>query len=463
MKKIPYYLLALFVSIAYVGCENFDAEDVTEVLHEITAPGDIEQEQLVEEETIQAVEPETVQETEIIEAAQAEDAVQMSTFSEPALWADIYGQSAGGWRVNKHPRIMADVNGDGKNDVVGFANAGVKVALSEGDDFGQPSLWVDNYGYNAGGWRVDKHPRFMADVNGDGKDDVVGFGEAGAYVSLSQGDKFNDANLWINNYGYSAGGWRIDKHPRIMADVNGDGKADVVGFGEAGAYVSLSQGDKFSEPVLWASTYGQSAGGWRVDKHPRFMADVNGDGKDDIVGFANAGVSVAISEGDKFGQPSLWINNYGYNAGGWRVDKHPRIMADVNGDDKADVVGFGEAGAYVSLSQGDKFSEPVLWASTYGQSAGGWRVDKHPRFMVDVNGDGKADIVGFANAGVSVAISEGDKFGQPSLWINNYGYNAGGWRVDKHPRIMVDVNGDNKADVVGFGEAGAYVSLSQGE
>jgi hypothetical protein len=80
----------------------------------------------------------------------------------------------------------------------------------------------------------------MADVNGDGQADVVGFGNAGAYVSLSTGTGFSPPQLWVNNYGYDAGGWRVDQHPRIMADVNGDGQADVVGFGNAGAYVSLT-------------------------------------------------------------------------------------------------------------------------------------------------------------------------------------------------------------------------------
>ncbi|UCE08230.1 MAG: hypothetical protein JSW07_09505, partial [bacterium] len=33
------------------------------------------------------------------------------------------------------------------------------------------------------------------------------------------------------SYGYGVGGWHVDKHPRMLADVNNDGKADIVGFG----------------------------------------------------------------------------------------------------------------------------------------------------------------------------------------------------------------------------------------
>jgi hypothetical protein len=34
-----------------------------------------------------------------------------------------------------------------------------------------------------------------------------------------------------------------------------------------------------------------------VEKHPRFLADLTGDGRGAVVGFGNAGVWVAINEG----------------------------------------------------------------------------------------------------------------------------------------------------------------------
>ena len=47
---------------------------------------------------------------------------------------------------------------------------------------------VDNFAYDAGGWRVEKHPRFLADLTGDGRADIVGFGDAGVWVALNNGD-----------------------------------------------------------------------------------------------------------------------------------------------------------------------------------------------------------------------------------------------------------------------------------
>jgi hypothetical protein len=271
--------------------------------------------------------------------------------------------------------------------------------------FEDPSLWVGNYGYVAGGWRVNRHPRELADVNGDGQADIVGFGNAGAYVSLSTGSGYTAPSLWVANYGYDAGGWRVNRHPRELADVNADGRQDIVGFGNAGAYVSLSTGSGYTAPSLWVDNYGWDDG-WRSSRHPRELADVDGEGRDDIVGFGNAGVYVSLSTGSGFTGPSLWVDNFGWDDG-WRVNRHPRYLSDVNGDGFLDVVGFGDAGVYVSINlDGEDFDDPELWVDNYGYSAGGWRVNKHPRALADVNGDGSADVVGFGDAGVYVSPSE---------------------------------------------------------
>ena len=268
--------------------------------------------------------------------------------------------------------------------------------------------------------------------------------------------------LLVRNYGYVAGGWREDKHPRFLADVTGDKRLDIVGFGDAGAFVSLGHSDgRFETPRLTVNNFGYVAGGWRVDKHPRFLADLTGDGKADIVGFGDAGVWVALSNGDGTFQPmTLAINNFGYVAGGWRVDKHPRLLSDVTGDGRADIVGFGDAGAWVAVSNGDgTFQAMNLAVSNFGYNAGSWRVDRHPRLLADTTGDGRADVVGFGDAGVWVSRAlGGGQFDAPGRVIANFGYDAGSWRVDQHPRRVANITGDTRADVLGFGDAGVWVN-----
>lgn len=52
------------------------------------------------------------------------------------------------------------------------------------------------------------------------------------------------SGLLVNNFAVGAGGWSSqDLHPRHVADVNGDGFSDIVGFGHAGVLAGLNQGD----------------------------------------------------------------------------------------------------------------------------------------------------------------------------------------------------------------------------
>jgi hypothetical protein len=103
-------------------------------------------------------------------------------------------------------------------------------------------MWTTNFNYSQEGWRIEKHPRMVADVNGDGNADLVGFGYNGVWVALSDGvDGFAPITMWTTNFNYSGEGWRVEMHPRMTGDVNGDGKADLVGFGYNGVWVALAR------------------------------------------------------------------------------------------------------------------------------------------------------------------------------------------------------------------------------
>jgi hypothetical protein len=162
--------------------------------------------------------------------------------------------SAGGWSSNNlFPRELADVNGDRLADIVGFGNAGVTVALATGGgNFGPGSLRLSQFGLSnsAGGWANDElYPRELGDVNGDGLADIVGFGIAGVTVALATGGgNFGPASLLSGEFGTSnsAGGYTSnDLFPREVADVSGDQRADLIGFGHSGVFTSQSTLDFF--------------------------------------------------------------------------------------------------------------------------------------------------------------------------------------------------------------------------
>ncbi len=229
---------------------------------------------------------------------------------------------------------------------------------SAGSHFGPATLGISAFGPGAGGWSSDDtYPREVADVNGDGMADIVGFAQNGVWVSLATGQgNFAQPTFELSAFGVTAGGWSSDDtYPRKVADVNGDGMADIVGFGNAGVYVSLATGGgSFAAPVFTLSSFG-TAGGWTSENlYPREVADVNADGRADIVGFGGTGIYVALANADgTFDLPTTDLNAFGAgpSAGAWTSeDQYPRLLADVNADGRTDIAGFGYNGMYVSQS-----------------------------------------------------------------------------------------------------------------
>ncbi|HKA05895.1 MAG TPA: VCBS repeat-containing protein, partial [Gemmataceae bacterium] len=280
-------------------------------------------------------------------------------FAMPTFELAAFGVDAGGWSSNNtYPRALADVNGDTRADIIAFSSAGVYESLATpGGHFAAPTFELAAFGTMAGGWSSDDtYPRELADVNLDGRADIIGFGAAGVYESLATtGGHFAAPTFELAAFGTTAGGWTSnDTYPRALADVNADGRADIVGFGADGVYVSLNTGGgHFAMPTFELAAFGTNAGGWTSqDLYPRTLADVNADGMADIVGFGADGVSVSLATGGgHFSSPTFQLPAFGANAGGWNSDNtFPRQLADLTGDGKADIVGFAANGVWTSIS-----------------------------------------------------------------------------------------------------------------
>ncbi|WP_043253082.1 RICIN domain-containing protein [Streptomyces vinaceus] len=260
------------------------------------------------------------------------------------------------------------------------------------------------------GWWSRLGDRFLADTTGTGIADIVGLKPAkGAVTSSSRGDgTFDDEERVLHPPASSAS----PKDLWTLADLNGESRPGVVVLTAEGVRVSAQdEGGTFTpaggELVLKAFGHGPQAGTWLADKHPRFLADTTGDGRLDVIGCHDDGLWVSLQDDDgKFAEPGkLVLNDYG-QAQGWTGEKHPRLLADVTGDGTPDIVGFGNEGVWVSHNKGDGTFEQaqlVCRGFGYNEDAGGWRVDRHPRFLADITGDGRVDIVGFGGPGVHIA------------------------------------------------------------
>ncbi|CAL9297162.1 FG-GAP-like repeat-containing protein [Streptomyces sp. SudanB182_2057] len=312
---------------------------------------------------------------------------------------------------------LADLTGDGRPDVVVLASDGVRVSARDQTGAFAPAggkqvLKAFGHGQQAGGWLADEHPRFLVDTTGDGRVDIVGCHEDGVWISL-QGEDGTFAPLADQpvlrafGHGEKAGAWLAGKHPRFLVDTTGDGRVDIVGCHEDGVWISLQGEDgAFAEPLYILDDFGVDQGWISVEEHPRFLLATTDGGAADLVGFGPQGVVVARGRGDGTFEPAhLVLNDFGH-AQGWTSEKHLRFLADVTGDGTPDIVAFGDEGVWVSHNRGDgrfEHAQLVCRGFGYDDDAGAWRVDRHPRFLADVTGDGRVDIVGFGGPGVYVA------------------------------------------------------------
>ena len=298
---------------------------------------------------------------------------------------------------------VGDFDGDGRMDLITFtrqnplAFGDVYVALSTGTVFeAAPAKWHDFFAINSNEQVV------IGDYDGDGRDDVATWLSTTTrqvYVALSFGSGMAPAQVW-------AGGIGSDPTDVLQAgDVNGDGREDMIAFArrEGRVYVALSTGTSFQAPTVWHGFFAVS-----TFERPR-AGDVNGDGRTDILTFATdsptafGDVYVAVSDGTRFtdlsGNPNNSTKWHDFFA--IRPEEQIRI-GDLDGDGRDDFFTFLPPPfnqCYTTLSQGTQMGPNVLWPENVGLLAS-------DRFSVgDVDGDGRADIVVFAQGEGRVYVS----------------------------------------------------------
>ncbi|MEV0393652.1 glucosaminidase domain-containing protein [Polymorphospora rubra] len=205
-------------------------------------------------------------------------------------------------------------------------------------------------------------------------------------------------------------------------------------------------GDRFEDlvavdanDVMWmypgrsAGTFGAAVrvgSGW-IDNYNRIaVGDSNGDGFADLFATATDGVLWYWHNDAKGGFGSRTQVGQGWKTVQWFT------VADVNGDDKADIL--AKVGDYLNLYVGTgrgQFAEPRRVGTGWSQVS---------RFAAgDADGDGDADIWGTKPDGTLL------------FWKGNGqgGFTApvvvgGGWQGVREFAVL-DVNGDRKADIVG--------------
>ncbi|RVU18718.1 FG-GAP-like repeat-containing protein [Methylobacterium oryzihabitans] len=325
---------------------------------------------------------------------------------------------------------MADVNGDGRQDllVANYNSGTVSVRLGRGDGTFTSATDVP----------TGSNPRSVtaADVNGDGRQDILVANNSSGTVSvrLGRGDgTFTSATDVLTG-----------SNPRSVttADVNGDGRQDllVANYLSNTVSVRLGVGDG-----TFTSATDVPTGGGPISVT---TADVNGDGRQDLLVANNASgtVSVRLGRGD-----GTFTSATDVPTGGGPISV---TTADVNGDGRQDILVANYLSGTVSVRLGRGDGTFTFTSAT--DVATGSR--PYSVTTADVNGDGRQDIL-VANAGsdtVSVRLGRGDG----TFTITSADdVPTGGGPISV---TTADVNGDGRQDLLVANEGSGTVSVLLG-
>ncbi|HEY0786848.1 MAG TPA: FG-GAP-like repeat-containing protein [Acidobacteriaceae bacterium] len=295
----------------------------------------------------------------------------------------------------------------------------------------------------------------FADLNGDGKVDLMGSNDGFFAIYTGNGDGTFSSTITAQ---YAGGDNNGNTEP-LPADFDGDGKVDVVfvgGYGDAGLFhgTGLAGIHMFDgAPIL---------GGANEDAYNDeavVAGNFTGSGYNDVL-FMNYNYNISSCDSNCSVEVDIAINdgrgNFTYktalshaalNSIGWSF-VYP-MSIDINNDGKQDMLISTGTGLYYALSNGDgTFTNPVALPLPGGSTIG---CNLNYGAVKDLNKDGKQDIVvayGGCESGDEGAITASGFL----TWMNNgdgtftpsfTGFGNSLYSVD-----VADFNNDGKLDLI---------------
>ena len=293
--------------------------------------------------------------------------------------------------------------GSGRSDVLLHHGTSIQLFRNDGRGFTHTFSGVERV---PGSWQFKPNDQIVVgDFNGDGVDEVVVFNGVDwvmPYLGLLVSDGAGGLKL-IARYDGDIPGWGgFAKNDRFLkADLNGDGKDDLIvvnGDDWSMTYVGLlrSTGTGFH----LTKRYDGDIPGWGgLARHDQFfVGDLNGDNKDDLVIFNGDDWSMAYV--GLFRSQASGLNmtaRYDGDIPGWGgLARHDKlILGDFNGDGRCDVYIFnGDDWSMGYLGMFRSSGSGLAYVRRYDGDVPGWGgLARHDQFIAaDIDGNGRCDL-----------------------------------------------------------------------
>jgi hypothetical protein len=284
----------------------------------------------------------------------------------------------------------SDIDGDGRADACALTDAVIACALSTGHGFGRVLVATPSAGTDLGAPSVYETLR-TGDVNGDGRADACLREPSGVSCWLSEGSglgrrvvgpPLSDAGGWVEPAYYTT---------IRLADVTGDGRADLCARGADGFTCWRSTGEGFA-PWHTLAELSDVAGFSEPGRYGTIrMGDLDGDGRADVCARLADGVSCWLARDEGFAtrvEGPRWSDAAGFGA--WSRWSTIRL-ADADGDGHADLCAIGDAGLSCVRFDGAAFGDVLRGPAIAGFDDPGRPDVASSLRLGDLDGDGAAD------------------------------------------------------------------------
>ena len=301
-----------------------------------------------------------------------------------------------------HSVYAADLDNDGDLDVIGAAYQGQPGIAWWRNDSGDPVIWTK---FPVANTFINAHEIYSADLNNDQFTDILGASSDLNKIAVwynSGGDSitWNEQTLITN--------FTLAKSVRA-GDIDGDGDIDVIGASIVDNDVLWWKNDDNGTPVNWTQLDIDLnfSGAHRVD-----TADINGDGRLDVVGAGYVGHTIGWWENNG-GNPISWTRQIvEYNF----INACIAYASDIDGDGDMDIIGTSQGNNIVAIWLNNG-GNPIQWIKIIVDNDF-YRV--WPLYAADLDGDGDIDVIAGSSHQGNNQIRWYENLGDTTTSVDNH-------------------------------------------
>ncbi len=266
------------------------------------------------------------------------------------------------WHELRRGFLSGDWNGDGSADVlqIGHTTKRARVLLFDAQGgVTVASELADTAAFDSVFWTSEQAGSFVMDLNGDGNSDIVQIkrGSNLYRAIISNGD-----GTFTKAYEAYDGVQMLNSRPKFTGDWNGDGKSDMLEINNntdrLDVFAGMGTGRlaEVADNVLGMT--------WRTDNAQSFVADFNGDRRDDILQIKRGSntAKLLVSNGD-----GTFTKQWESGAPFMQTNSWDSVVGDFNGDGALDVAQIKNSSARVRVVHGGSSTADSLISVNNGR------------------------------------------------------------------------------------------------